>query len=1779
MLAKFSVKKPYTVIVGIILVIALGVISFRNMTTDLLPSMDLPYVIVYTTYTGATPEKVESEVTRPLEATFSTLTDVKNVNSTSSENLSLVVLEFESGADMNTAMIEISSDVERISGGWDDSVGAPVVMKLNPDMLPVTVATVSMDDADLLELSDYVEDELVARYEAVDGVARVTASGVLTQQVDITIEQSRIDALNSAILEEVDDQLADVERELKDAQSQLSAGKSKLSRAKKSAYAQMDEALAAIEAGSAQLPDAIATLSAQREALNAQLESARAALAQLEGLVNLSDAERAQLQQLSEQLSALEAQRDALQAQLDALEEAPAGALERQLEDARKAREEQVALRDAQQRYIDDLELLDDASLRENIARLEGEVSENEAELSTVRSDLEAAINARDEARREVTALTARIDALEEALITPEPTEEAAQKPGEGEGATAAPEDGATAAPGEGDSAAEGEDATAAPEDGETAAPGEGDSAAEGESAAAAPEDNETAAPGDGANATAEPENGESAAPGEGETAAEGESTTAEPENDETAAPTKETMEPARDIAIDETAAPEREAEPSQSASLLDALLGGSASAEGESLEELRARRVEAQARLDAAQADVDALSARHDALRETLNAQAASLQEAKDSLALLEDGNIAIQSRIEAAEKQIAACDARIAELDLEIAELTAEIEGGDGREALSAQIAQTDAQIAALKESDAYQAWLAVSDASALEGQYAQAQAAVAQLEAGIAQIDEMLEKLNRGVLPGGMIEGIAEDTDLNVARSQLEEARRQAESGFAQAYSALSDAEDELADAWKEFTENRDEALENAGIDGIITVETVSAILGSQNLDLPAGYVSSGDGRYLVSVGTEFSSLAELKQVKLFSLGLESVDDVRLLDVASVEISDNSADLFTMVNGERGVMLSFEKQSTASTAEVAENITAESAALMAENPRLHVTEMMNQGDYINLIVDSVLNNLLSGGLLAIAVLLLFLMDWRPTLIVALSIPASVVVAFVCMYFSGITLNVMSLSGLALGVGMLVDNSIVSIENIYRLRDEEGLPILTASIRGASQVSGALLASTLTTICVFLPVVFIQGMARDLFADMGLTIAFSLLASLLVAMTVVPSFSATLFRRAKSRRHPVFERIQRGYTALLRGALRVKPLVLLAAVGLLAFSVWQLKDMPISFMPSVNSTQMSASLSFEGGDRSDAEQEAIALEIMERMLKVDGVKDVALSGSGGMSMMSAASGAGGFSYYILVEEDGARSNGEIAAEMQRAADEWSDGEDVVFNVKQSTMDLSAFAGEGITVNITGEKIEDMRRAAVEIAELCGRVDGAEHIDDGAESAEPKLILTVDKELARDNSLSVAQVYQYVAQRLYGAAELTEATLDGRTYTLYVSEDRNENLTTEDIEDMEIEVETADQTRRVRIGDIADVRYGESFSSIRRDNQRRVTSVSFEIADGYSANLVSRDLEALLDEYRPPEGCKIALAGENESVMGYMEDLVTMLAVAVLFIFLIMVAQFQSFKSPIIVMFTIPLAFTGGMLALLITGMDLSIIAMLGFLVLSGVVVNNGIVFIDSVNQMRIAGMSKRDALLETGRVRLRPILMTALTTILGMSTMALARGMGAEMMQPMAVVTIGGLIYATLMTLFVVPVLYDIFNGDRMKAREIEMMKEAAGMAREGFGDAEKPDTGANERAQGATRGEIGTAATREKPPADANGRDAARTDSPAGAKEASRTRALSDGRKALCAGDEIGAQAVSNPQGTPERRADERADALHGDGEAKQDAPAKQRAPGGRRVRIRL
>ncbi|MBQ6326972.1 MAG: efflux RND transporter permease subunit, partial [Clostridia bacterium] len=385
---------------------------------------------------------------------------------------------------------------------------------------------------------------------------------------------------------------------------------------------------------------------------------------------------------------------------------------------------------------------------------------------------------------------------------------------------------------------------------------------------------------------------------------------------------------------------------------------------------------------------------------------------------------------------------------------------------------------------------------------------------------------------------------------------------------------------------------------------------------------------------------------------------------------------------------------------------------------------------------------------------------------------------------------------------------------------------------------------------------------------------------------------------------------------------------------------------------------------------------------------------------------------------------------------------------------VQASTMDISMMTGSGIQVEITGDDLQVLQSIAKDVAELARQTEGIEDVDDGLEDAVPELRVEVDKEKATDENLTTGQILQFVAQKVAGRVEITKVTLDGRELSIYLEDGENSELKPEDIENLEIEVDSEDKNKLVRIGDVATIRDSQSLSTINRASQRRMVTVSFGIADGYSANLVSDAFAEKLKGYSLPAGYSADLAGENETVMGIMEDLVWMVLVAILLIFLIMVAQFQSFKSPIIVMFTIPLAFTGGLLALLICKMDLSIVSMLGFLVLSGVVVNNGIVFIDCVNQLRIGGMEKREALVETGRIRLRPILMTALTTILGMSTMALGQGTGAEMMQPMAVVSIGGLSYATLMTLFIVPVLYDLLNGKTMKAREIQMIKEAAGM-----------------------------------------------------------------------------------------------------------------------------
>ncbi|MBR6767618.1 MAG: efflux RND transporter permease subunit, partial [Clostridia bacterium] len=412
MFSKYSVKKPYTVIVGIIMVIVLGVISFQNMTTDLLPSMDLPYVVVYTTYIGATPEQVEQAVTRPMESSFATLTDIKNLTSSSMDNVSMVVLEFNEGANMDTALIEISSKVDQLAGTWDDAIGAPVTMKLNPNMLPVAIMAVNKEEMDIIELSEYVEDELIPQFEAINGVASASASGLIERRIDITIEQSRIDVLNNAILSEVDKELAEAERQLNDAQAQISDGKQQLSRTKKSTLKQIDDGIDAVEEGAQQIQPAIDELTKKRAELLAQRESVQTSIQQLEQLVNMSDEEKAQIQAMEKMLAELKQQKADLEKKLEQAGSVDQSALIQQRDEAAAEREKLADERRNLESYIGDLVLLDEDSLKNAIAKLESEISDTESEIASASSNL-AELNTRKEAaEKEISDLKARIESL-----------------------------------------------------------------------------------------------------------------------------------------------------------------------------------------------------------------------------------------------------------------------------------------------------------------------------------------------------------------------------------------------------------------------------------------------------------------------------------------------------------------------------------------------------------------------------------------------------------------------------------------------------------------------------------------------------------------------------------------------------------------------------------------------------------------------------------------------------------------------------------------------------------------------------------------------------------------------------------------------------------------------------------------------------------------------------------------------------------------------------------------------------------------------------------------------------------------------------------------------------------------------------------------------------------------------------------------------------------------------------------------------------------------------
>ncbi|MCL2378716.1 MAG: efflux RND transporter permease subunit [Defluviitaleaceae bacterium] len=829
-------------------------------------------------------------------------------------------------------------------------------------------------------------------------------------------------------------------------------------------------------------------------------------------------------------------------------------------------------------------------------------------------------------------------------------------------------------------------------------------------------------------------------------------------------------------------------------------------------------------------------------------------------------------------------------------------------------------------------------------------------------------------------------------------------------------------------------------------MLTVDTITGMLTAQNFAMPAGMITEDGIEYMVRVGDRFESIDEVKNMLIFdpgAMGLEGIPPVRLSDIADVFVTDDSHLSFTRVNGNPAVMLSIQRQGEFPTADVTNAVRDRMDALMAEHTGLGFAILMDQGEMIGIVIGSVINNLLVGGLLAIVILLLFLRDIRPTLIVAVSIPVSVMLAFTLMYFMGVSLNMLSMGGLALAVGMLVDNSIVVIENIYRMRATTDRSVARAAVSGARQVSGAIVAATLTTASLFVPIVFTGGITRQLFQDFGLTIAFALIASLIIALTVVPAGSSILLKNVKKEQEGrLFTKFVDGYEKALRLGLRFRWIVLAVSAAAFVLSFWGINRQGMVLFPDMDTPQINVTAEMPEGSTFE-DTVIIAEELGARVLAIQDVETVGVSigGGGMMGMMAGAMGFGdmggmmgagtNIDMFVVLDENRNITMDEFNARLRVIVDDLGLEADIGGGADMMAM----MAGDQISLRVEGMELDDIRDTAIALSALVSSVPGTMNVTDIAETAAPELRISVDKDAAMAHGLTVAQVFMAAMEALTAPENSMAMTLSGRSYDIIISDGDFTPPSWEEIANMQIPTAAG----YVNLQDIAQVYESIGFSTINRVNRNRFTTISGEIAEGFNVALVNAEIESLLEGFTPVGNTQIIVGGEAEAIADAFSDLVLMLALGLLFTYLIMVAQFQSLLSPFIIMFTIPLAFTGGFVGLLLAGMPLSIVAMIGLILLSGVAVNNGIVLISRINQMRWEGMPKIDAIIDAGRKRIRPIVMTAVSTIAAMSVIALGFGEGMEMMQPMAIATIGGLLYATATTLFIVPILYDMLHRNK--------------------------------------------------------------------------------------------------------------------------------------------
>lgn len=1365
---KYSVKKPFTVLVAVIIVLVIGVVSLTGMETNLLPEMDMPYMMVITTYPGASPEKVEENVTKPMESTLGTINGVKSVTSTSAENYSMVMLEFEEDTNMDSAMVKVSSGINQIEGQLPDICGTPNVMELSMDMMATMYASVSYEGKDIYALSSFTKDTVIPYFERQEGVASVSDVGLVEKTIEVRLNKEKIDDINEQIMLLTNDKLADAKSKITDSQNTINESKTELEEKENDLATKKEDTSTQLADATLQLNQAVAT----KAAYESQLVSLQASKTALEG----------------------------------------------------------------------EMQIYTDKGIENSYNSMNGMFSQMQSAVSTI--------------QQQIGSMAATPQIPDTSQISDTPQEET-----------------------------------------------------------------------DNVNNLAENEANEVS-----ETSSES----------NVVANTQIPEQYAQVMALDTAKMP---------VDIKDAI---------DHPEKLEYFKTALQTLQSVPGSNIDAGVA---ATAAALNAE--SLKQVYDIV------------------------NTRIPQIKTELANLDIEIMA---------------------------------------------AQKVVEQVTSKMGTIDDSYKEAESGKISAAAGFGSGE--------AQL-----------AAAKTALDDAQTKLDEAMENYEDSVDAALKNANLDQLLTLDSLSGIITAQNFSMPAGYIDDeNDNQWLLKVGENYTSLEDLKNMVLCNI--DDIGDVKLGDVSDLTIIDNSGDAYAKVNGNQGVLLSIFKGSTSGTSDVSKACNEAISDLEEKYPGLDITPLVDQGDYIKMIIESIVSSMVLGALLAITILAIFLRDIRPTLVVAFSIPFSVLFAIVIMYFTHISINMMSLAGLSLAVGMLVDNSIVVIENIYRLR-HRGLESARAAVQGGKQVAGAIIASTLTTVCVFLPMVFTTGLVRQLMLPFALTISFTLIASLIVALTVVPTMGSVLLSKKVPKTQGIFTKLQDGYEKVLRFCLRFKIVPLGIAVGLLAFCIVSVMRMGITLIPDMGSDQISITVTMPE-DYNKEESYQSADEVMDKVLKVDGVAFVgAMDGNSSSGLVGGGAMGGNsadqyqtFTFYALPDEDITKTK-EVNAICDAIKEQTKDM-DCEITVSNSMMgEMDEMLGSGLEIDIYGNDLTTLTEISEDLEDMLAGVDGFENISNGQEDADEAIHLLIDKDEAMRLGITVAQIYSDISDRL--TTDKSSVTLEVDDYDMDVKiVDETDNLTRENLMDMEFETKSTDDegntvTETHKLSDVAKLDYGTGIASINRSNSERKMSVTADTKSGYNTTLLSRKVEDLLKDYEVPEGYSIEFGGETSNVTDMITQMAKLMLLAFVLIYLVMVAQFQSLLSPFIVIFTVPLAFTGGLLGLMISGKQISLMSLIGFLVLMGTVVNNGIVFVDYTNQLRIGGMTKREALVATGKTRMRPILMTALTTILAMLAMIFNQSTGGEMGQDMAIVVTGGLIYATFMTLFIIPVMYDILYRKQPKVVDV--------------------------------------------------------------------------------------------------------------------------------------